>query len=141
MDDFIEKAAELADTEEEAYRLGYLAKLASMGISPGELEPILDRGMSKSALGAVGLGLAAHGGLKMLQNTVPLALAVGAVPAVFGTLSGRAAKDEASPSAEDVAMMEDEVLAEEYRRETNRLRQAAALRDGVTGRKGRRMGI
>jgi hypothetical protein len=140
MDVDTDKIAELATTEREAFRAGYLAKMAREGFSPSEVGEMFKKsaGMRKQALTGLEL-LSAAGvfqGLNALRHAAgtglgyavksPLYMAGAAMgaPVVAGDMLGKTHAMLKGPSKQDVEIMENEGLAQMYEQQTQMLRGA-----------------
>lgn len=123
-----DRIAEMAADEREAYRAGYLAKMASEGLTPGAVDEMLAAdGMEKPAVlgGALKLlglqnlvgGGGSGGGLSSMATAAVLGIPVG----VGGALGWGIANMQ-NPTKEDIELMEQSALADEYRHQTHALR-------------------
>jgi hypothetical protein len=125
-DSVFDKLASLAADEREAFRAGYLARLAAAGVSPGEFEEELVKRAGAFDDFSKMLGWQKITG--WLGS--PLSSTAGAVlwgaPVALGGIAGWAAANALNPSDKDLEMLEDEALANEYRHQTNRLLAEAA---------------
>lgn len=96
-------------TTKDAFKLGYLSRLAERGITPSRFEKSAGIGQDVSSL---------------LSTLSPLALAalVG-VPAAGGVMTGWAHAGMTDVSPEDIDLMKKEEVADTYRSEARRIRR------------------
>jgi hypothetical protein len=138
----LDKIAALAADEREAYRAGYLAKMAVEGYSPDEADALLSAPGPEKRAGAFSELKSLLGAKEMMswvggKPSLGLsAIALGAPVALGGAL-GWGAASLTNPSDKDLEMLEDDVLANEYRHQTNALR-ADLLRRKKKPRAGQR---
>jgi hypothetical protein len=140
-DEVLDRIAELAPDERAAYRAGYLAKMASNGYTPSDADNLLaGRPMAKRAAGGI---LTLLGLSKLFDNGVsklPAAaagLAVG-LPIALGGVAGWGVANLRNPGEEDIEILENNALADEYRHQTNVLKGELARMNRRSGGKRRR---
>lgn len=127
MDELFEKIASMVETEEEAFRAGYLAKLAASEITPSQFDAFLEdpRGYVKSAGVSDSilklLGLKQLGGVGSSMGGMGLALA-GGIPLMLGGAAGYGLANMNTPTNKDIKLMEQEAIADTYDYHTRRLK-------------------
>ena len=125
----IDTIAKLATDECEAYRAGYLAEMAAAGLTPGDVDTALE----KRAFDI--------GSLFDKSKSLATMVLVG-LPLSLGGVAGWAAANATNPGKEDIEILENESLANEYRRQTAALRGEIELARRRTGRrKARSIGL
>ncbi len=141
-----DRIAELAADEREAYRAGYLAKMASVGLSPGDVDAMLSSGGLEKWAFAPGnilkyLGIQhLMGGLGGSITRLPTAALIG-IPVGLGGVAGWAAANMINPSKRDIDIMEQSALADEYRHQTNALHGEVARANRRKPRTRRSIGL
>lgn len=101
-------------TKKEAFRLGFLSRLAERGMSPGQFE--------KQASGVLGELVEAGGRTVSALSPMALAALIG-VPAAAGILTGWGQAGMEDVSEEDIERMKQRDIVDTYRSEAQRIRR------------------
>lgn len=134
------KIAELAADEREAFRAGYLAKMASAGMTPRDVDDALTkRAAMPDMLKWLGLNRVWNSVSGTLTSLPPAVLIGG--PIAAGGTAGWAAANLINPTKQDIEIMENEGLASEYKRQTAALKGEVELAERRRKRARRRRSL